>query len=499
MRMLIYEDEDHFSMLKAALQFQNRTDGRIHFYCSDGMVEVKSTYLKVHSKLLSQILPGVPFEELKDNTVASTCSKEHTVLLPDIQKSHILHLISLITFGKIQFSVKKLSEIESFSDVINEVLSTADLLEINVTNYGLDPEEDISLKPDAEYFELPEKEVKKQEIKKDSRPNAENKDHTQSNDMVEENDSMEIEEILTSGDDDSPAQTNCGATSNNPNLTDDEISRYCDNYRKVLETQLTGNNSKVEKERKRRIEKRVAELRELADTQNRIEPIKELRGWGGNLTCPFCSVCGQMFNNLINLRKHQFSEHWLKLAVKLREPPLKVKCVICPEKVCEYLMGAHVLGSHERKKLSVPCPQCGDMFKHHDAFYDHMKSHNNNEIPSVDKSIAEAEAVPLFSQVLKPIESIPNIPNYSYSVPLTSKYSSSAALKGSKPKISVIHPSFLMNPAVLTSSSNDGEAIANLHNYNCSDAPIFAKGLLLKQKSREVTVKQPFKDTKTQK
>ena len=89
MRMLIYEDEDHFSMLKAALQFQNRTDGRIHFYCSDGMVEVKSTYVKVHSKLLSQILPGVPFEELKDNTVASICSKEHTVLLPDIQKSHI--------------------------------------------------------------------------------------------------------------------------------------------------------------------------------------------------------------------------------------------------------------------------------------------------------------------------------------------------------------------------------------------------------------------------
>ena len=125
--------------------------------------------------------------------------------------------------------------------------------------------------------------------------------------------------------------------------------------------------------------------------------------------------------------------------------------------------------SHERKKLSVPCPHCGDMFKHHDAFYDHMKSHNNNEIPSVDKSIAEAEAVPLFSQVLKPNESIPNIPKYSYSVPLTSKYSSSAAQKGSKPKISVIHPSFLMNPAVLTSSSNVGEAIANLHNHKRPD------------------------------
>ena len=134
-RMLTYDD--HFSVLQSALEFQSKIDGNIHFFCSDGRIDVRSTHLKVHSKLLSQIIPNnAQFEGLKASSPFSRFTNELTVLLPDVRKSHIEHLMNLITFGKIQFSVTKLDEIDSFSDVISEVLSTH-LLDIKITNYGL--------------------------------------------------------------------------------------------------------------------------------------------------------------------------------------------------------------------------------------------------------------------------------------------------------------------------------------------------------------------------
>ena len=174
MRMLTYDD--HFSVLQSALEFQSKIDGNIHFFCSDGKIEVRSTHLKVHSKLLSRIIPNnAQFEELKAS------ANGLTVLLPDVKKSHIAHLMNLITFGKIQFSVTKLDEIVSFQDVINDVLSTADLLDINITNYGLDPEEN------------PGNEIDLQQTKKGDKSVAK--------------DSREIEEILIS-DEDNPAPSN---------------------------------------------------------------------------------------------------------------------------------------------------------------------------------------------------------------------------------------------------------------------------------------------------
>ena len=172
--MLTYDD--HFSVLQSALEFQSKIDGNIHFFCSDGKIEVRSTHLKVHSKLLSQIIPNnAQFEELKAS------ANGLTVLLPDVKKSHIAHLMNLITFGKIQFSVTKLDEIVSFQDVINDVLSTADLLDINITNYGLDPEENPGNEKDLQQTEKGDKSVVK--------------------------DSREIEEILIS-DEDNPAPSN---------------------------------------------------------------------------------------------------------------------------------------------------------------------------------------------------------------------------------------------------------------------------------------------------
>ena len=87
--MLIHDD--HFSVLHSALEFQSKVDENIHFFCS------------------------ASFDELKDTSHWS--SNELAVLLPDV-------------------SVTKLDEIDSFSDVISEVLSTH-LLDIKITNYGL--------------------------------------------------------------------------------------------------------------------------------------------------------------------------------------------------------------------------------------------------------------------------------------------------------------------------------------------------------------------------
>ena len=125
--MLVYAD--HIRTLQSALlEFREKADGSILFHCTDGKIEVKSTFLKLHSKLINQMIADVPSDEKEVPTKFFTtkCLKQHTVILPDVLKSHISHLMNLITFGSSKFSVSNQSETDS---MINEVLNTAVLLD----------------------------------------------------------------------------------------------------------------------------------------------------------------------------------------------------------------------------------------------------------------------------------------------------------------------------------------------------------------------------------
>ena len=85
--MLIYEG--HYSTLQSALEIQNRNDGHVNFYCSDGKIRVKSTYLKLHSKLLSRIMADIPYDDSKVESSFSKHSREYTVSLPDVPKTEL--------------------------------------------------------------------------------------------------------------------------------------------------------------------------------------------------------------------------------------------------------------------------------------------------------------------------------------------------------------------------------------------------------------------------
>jgi len=87
-----------------------------------------------------------------------------------------------------------------------------------------------------------------------------------------------------------------------------------------------------------------------------------------------CSICGEDYVNPIRLLKHQFSEHWSKLAQSLYKHPVK-KCALCSQKYTPSLMAAHMLCYHRKKKLSVPCSECGVLFKDVAKFYHHMSLH----------------------------------------------------------------------------------------------------------------------------
>lgn len=152
--MLIHDD--HFLVLQSALEFQIKRGGNINFYCCDGKTVVTSTPFKVHCKLLSRIIPDVPYDESKVASSSTKSIKDYTIILPDVPKSHISHLLNLVTLGESRISVNKLSAIEAVSDVINEVLSTADLLDINIVA------DDTVLVPkqEPEYYELSQVRVK---------------------------------------------------------------------------------------------------------------------------------------------------------------------------------------------------------------------------------------------------------------------------------------------------------------------------------------------------
>ena len=118
---------NHFTLLQSALQGLKRCDKNIVFHCSDGKITCISTYFKVHSKFLRGILSEIP-----------TGPQEFIIHLPDIPKSHMSHLVSLMSQGSSNFSSSKLSNVDSLSDVINDVLDTADFLGVQISNYGFD-------------------------------------------------------------------------------------------------------------------------------------------------------------------------------------------------------------------------------------------------------------------------------------------------------------------------------------------------------------------------
>ena len=87
-----------------------------------------------------------------------------------------------------------------------------------------------------------------------------------------------------------------------------------------------------------------------------------------------CSICGEDYVKTLRLINHQFSEHWSKLDQRLFKHPAK-KCALCPQMYTPSLMGAHMLSYHRKKKLSVPCSECGVLFKDVAKFYHHMSRH----------------------------------------------------------------------------------------------------------------------------
>ena len=385
-RMLIHDD--HLSVLQSALKYQFQIDGNIQFYCSDGKIEVTSTYLKVHSKLLSRIIPDVPYDESKVSSSSTKSSRVHTIILPDVPKSHISHLVNLVTLGRSRFSVIKLSAIETISDVIHEVLSTADLLNINLTNYGFDLEDDTTLVPkqEPEYYELSREHVKMEITEEvDSEPNGEEIPHI--DDISVEKDSKVSKEILISSED-TPTQ-NCriklksqviekrqqgkarkrnaqddveGDMSVTQHLGEGESSKSKDP--KVMDKKRCSNNEK------RRVKSQILPINNNGEQQP--EPRKT------KFTCN-CFNCGETYDNLSSLSKHQLSQHWPRLIQGLgrvsRSAKKQVKCTLCSKMIVKNLMGAHILGYHRKKNLSVPCSQCGDMFSDLEVFYLHMSRH----------------------------------------------------------------------------------------------------------------------------
>ena len=358
--MLIHGD--HFSKLQSALDIQNKTDGNIHFCCSDGSVEVKSTYFKLHSKLISKIIADVPFDEPKPPASLTTCSKEHTVILPDVPKSYISHLMNLITSGKSTFSVVKLSAIESLSDVINEVLSTADLLNISITNYGLDLEDERVLVPkrEQEYCELSEDYVKIETFEEvDLKPNVEDIPLIDAKSVEKE--TQVIDEILIS--DDNTTTPSMESTSKEPEPASKEIDKSflkrCEDY----EFKIRSHVGAMWKGRKRQ-----------KNPDHIEEPnTKKAKAKHSNT----CFICGNKSTSRRTSKQHHF-EHWNDLIKKLREPAVLLRCVLCPGKMqySQNLIGAHILCHHNRKDyLSVPCFHCGELFTDAGVLYRHMKRH----------------------------------------------------------------------------------------------------------------------------
>ena len=118
---------NHLTLLQSAMREMEMRDSNIVFLCSDGRITYRSTHFKIHSKFLQKILSETP-----------TGLPEFVIHLPDIPKSHMSHLVSLMSQGSSNFSSRTLSNVDSLSKVINNILVTADLLGVQISNYGFD-------------------------------------------------------------------------------------------------------------------------------------------------------------------------------------------------------------------------------------------------------------------------------------------------------------------------------------------------------------------------
>ena len=115
------------TLLAHALELSEDTDRYIVFHCADGDVVTRSIFLRLHSRLISGLVDSVT------SNPGARC--EYSIMLPDIPRTHILHILELITEG--------VSEVCAGTDeVINlthGVIHTARFLGINISRGRNDP------------------------------------------------------------------------------------------------------------------------------------------------------------------------------------------------------------------------------------------------------------------------------------------------------------------------------------------------------------------------
>ena len=113
-----FERDD--ALLKYALELSEDTDRFIMFHCADGDVVTRSIFLRLHSSLISCLVNSVP------SSPGARC--EYSIMLPDVPRAHILHIIELITEGVSDVCAETVEVVNLTWGVIN----TSKLLGINI-------------------------------------------------------------------------------------------------------------------------------------------------------------------------------------------------------------------------------------------------------------------------------------------------------------------------------------------------------------------------------
>ena len=90
-----------FKILQEAVQENTNEDRRIKFHLSDGVLVTKSIYLKLHSKFISDVLSDNPL-----------VGKDYHVIMKDVTKDNLQHLLNLISEGSSSFNRGKLDNVD---------------------------------------------------------------------------------------------------------------------------------------------------------------------------------------------------------------------------------------------------------------------------------------------------------------------------------------------------------------------------------------------------
>ena len=112
------------ALLHYALELSQDSDQYIMFQCSDGDVVARSIFFRLHSRLISGLVDSVP-RSLGDR-------QEYSILLPDVTRAHLLHIIELITDGVSESG----SEVTSLYSLATGIITTAKFLGINISRFG---------------------------------------------------------------------------------------------------------------------------------------------------------------------------------------------------------------------------------------------------------------------------------------------------------------------------------------------------------------------------